>query len=275
MHGTGSSVVRWAEMYNRLLADPEIRRRYQFWFFQYDSGNPIALSSLHLRESLAGAIARLDPQGKDPALRRMVLVGHSQGGLLVKMQVISSGDRLWNAASRKPFAEWTLRDETRDLLQRGLFVEPSPSVSRVVFISTPHRGSFVAGRQIIANLVRRLLTLPAAFTGVEADIARNRDALTTSGIFVPRQSTTCHLVTTSSRRCRTSRWRRPSRPTRSFRWRATGRSRAATTAWCSTRARTFDGVESELVVRSEHSTQGRPETIEEVRRILRRHADVK
>jgi hypothetical protein len=35
------------------------------------------------------------------------------------------------------------------------------------------------------------------------------------------------------------------------------------------------GVESELVVRSEHSTQGRPETIEEVRRILRLHADVK
>ena len=26
---------------NRLQADPEIRSRYQFWFFQYDSGNPI------------------------------------------------------------------------------------------------------------------------------------------------------------------------------------------------------------------------------------------
>jgi hypothetical protein len=37
----------------------------------------------------------------------------------------------------------------------------------------------------------------------------------------------------------------------------------------------IDGVESELVVRSEHSTQGRPETIEEVRRILREHAGVR
>jgi hypothetical protein len=37
----------------------------------------------------------------------------------------------------------------------------------------------------------------------------------------------------------------------------------------------IDGVESELVVRSEHATLGRPETIEEVRRILRLHAAVK
>ncbi|HSE92484.1 MAG TPA: hypothetical protein VLF19_04190 [Methylomirabilota bacterium] len=75
VHGTASSIVRWAEMFNRLQADPEIRSRYQFWFFQYDSGNPVALSSLHLREALKGAVARLDPEGKDPALRRMVLIG--------------------------------------------------------------------------------------------------------------------------------------------------------------------------------------------------------
>ena len=105
VHGTASSSVRWAEMYNRLAADPEIRSRYQFWFFQYDSGNPIALSALHLREALTAAVARLDPEGKDPALRRMVLIGHSQGGLLVKMQSISSGDRIWNAVSRKPLDE--------------------------------------------------------------------------------------------------------------------------------------------------------------------------
>ena len=177
VHGTASSIVRWAEMYNRLLADPEIRSRYQFWFFQYDSGNPIALSALRLREALTAAVARLDPEGKDPALRRMVLIGHSQGGLLVKMQVINSGDRIWNAVSRKPLDELQLSDQTRDLLRRGLFVEPLPEVSRVVFICTPHRGSFVAGRNIIANLVRRLLTLPFALTGLAADLARNPDAL--------------------------------------------------------------------------------------------------
>ena len=99
-----------------------------------------------LRETLTGALAHLDPEGKDPALRRMVLIGHSQGGLLVKMQAISSGDRIWNVVARKPLAELQLSDATRDLLQRGLFVEPLPGVSRVVFICTPHRGSFIAAR---------------------------------------------------------------------------------------------------------------------------------
>jgi Alpha/beta hydrolase family len=184
VHGTSSSVVRWAEMYNRLLADSELRRRYQFWFFQYDSGNPIALSSLRLREALASAVQRLDPEGKDPALRRMVLIGHSQGGLLVKMQAISSGTRLWDAAAAKPLEELTLNAETRDLLRRGFFLEPTPTVSRVVFIATPHRGSFVAGRQLIANLVRRMVTLPLAVTGAATDMARNPDVFR-PGFVVP------------------------------------------------------------------------------------------
>jgi len=34
-----------------------------------------------------------------------------------------------------------------------------------------------------------------------------------------------------------------------------------------------NGVASEKIVRSGHSTQGHPETIEEVRRILREHLD--
>jgi hypothetical protein len=156
---------------------PRSARRFQFWFFQYDSGQPVALSSLQLRDALSAVVAQLDPWGTDLALRRMVLIGHSQGGLLVKMRAIHSGDRIWNAVSRRPFAEVRLSDETRDLLRRGLFVEPLPEVSRVVFIATPHRGSFVAGRRIIANVVRKLVSLPFALTGVAADIARNPDAV--------------------------------------------------------------------------------------------------
>ena len=274
VHGTASSPVRWAEMYNRLQADPEIRQRYQFWFFQYDSGAPVALSSLHLREALTGAVARLDPEGKDPALRRMVLVGHSQGGLLVKMQAINSGDRLWKAASRKPLEELQLSDATRDLLRRGMFVEPLPEVSRVVFICTPHRGSFVAGRQIIADLTRRFLIQPFALAGVAAEIDRNRDALV-PGVVVPsavdNMSPKHHFILALQEI--------PVAPS------ITAHSIIAVegdgpveqgddgvVAYSSAH---IDGVESELVVRSSHSTQGRPETIEEVRRILREHVGVR
>jgi Alpha/beta hydrolase family len=273
VHGTASSVVRWAEMYNRLLADPEIRRRYQFWFFQYDSGNPIALSSLHLREALRGAVARLDPEGKDPALRQMVLIGHSQGGLLVKMQAITSGDRLWSAASSKPFDEVRLSDETRDLFRRGMFVEPVPEVSRVVFIATPHRGSFVAGRQIIAALTRRLLSLPVRLTRVQTELINNPDA--GLGAVIPsavdNMSPRHHFIRALQKIPLASSVKAHS----IIAVIGDGPVDGGDDGVVKYSSAHIEGVESELVVRSDHSTQGRPETVEEVRRILRLHAGVK
>jgi hypothetical protein len=273
VHGTASSVVRWMEMYNRLIADPEIRGRFQFWFFQYDSGNPIALSSLHLREALTGAVKRLDPEGRDPALRRMVLIGHSQGGLLVKMQAISTGDRLWNAVSNKPLEELTLSDQTRDLFRRGLFLEPLPGVTRVVFICTPHRGSFVAGRRVLANLTRYFLTLPFTLTGLAAEVNRNPGAakagflpsavdnmspghpfiLGLQSIPVATSITVNSIVAVEG----------------------DGPVEQGDDGVVKYSAAHIEPVESELVVKSSHSTQGNPHTIEEVRRILRLHAGLK
>ena len=272
VHGTASSIVRWAEMFNRLQADPEIRKRYQFWFFQYDSGNPIALSALRLREALAAALARLDPEGKDPALRRMVLIGHSQGGLLVKMQSISSGDRLWSAASKTPLDEMGLSDQTRDLLRRGLFVEPLPEVSRVVFICTPHRGSFVAGRNIIANTVRKLVSLPFVLTGVAADLARNPG---TRSMVVPsavdNMSPRHHFIQALQEIPVTS-----SVTVNSIvAVEGDGPVEEGDDGVVKYSSAHITPVESELVVKSNHSTQGNPHTIEEVRRILRLHAGLK
>jgi pimeloyl-ACP methyl ester carboxylesterase len=277
VHGTASSVVRWAEMFNRLLADPEIRSHYQFWFFQYDSGNPIVLSSLKLRDSLVAAMARLDPQGKDPALRRMVLIGHSQGGLLVKMQVINSGDRIWSSASKKPIDELQLSDQTRELFRRAMFVEPVPEVARVVFICTPHRGSFVAGRNIIANAVRAFLALPFNLAGLDKDIMRNRDALQSGvSLVVPsavdNMSPRHHFIRTLQ-----------TIPVASsvtvnsiIAVETDGPVEQGNDGVVEYSSAHIEPVESELVVRpSSHSTQGNPHTIEEVRRILRLHIGLK
>jgi hypothetical protein len=268
VHGTASSLVRWAEMYNRLQADEEIRSRFQFWFFQYDSGNPLLLSALRLREALAGAVAQLDPEGKDPALRKMVLIGHSQGGLLVKLQAISSGDRIWNAASRKPFDELRLSDENRDLLRRAMFVEPLPGVSRVVFIATPHRGSFVAGRRFVLNVVRWLTHLPQ-LTALSADLARNPDAVRSPIVptAVDNMSPRHHLI-----RALQDIPLAPSIHAHSIiAVDGSGPVEQGNDGVVEYSSAHIAGVESELVVRSPHSCQGNPQTIEEVRRILRLH----
>jgi hypothetical protein len=116
VHGTASSPARWAEMANELLGDPAIASRYQLWFFIYNSGNPIPLSAMRLRESLVAVRKDVDPDGKDPALNDMVVIGHSQGGLLTKMTVVDSGTRFWNIITKVPFDKAELDPENRDLL---------------------------------------------------------------------------------------------------------------------------------------------------------------
>ena len=65
VHGTASSPVWWAEMWNTLRADPVIRERYQFWMFNYASGNPITYTAGILRNDLMNQVKALDPDGKD------------------------------------------------------------------------------------------------------------------------------------------------------------------------------------------------------------------
>jgi hypothetical protein len=105
-------------MANELLGDPNIASHYQLWFFVYNSGNPIALSAMKLRESLSAAVKDIDPDGKDSALQQMVIIGHSQGGLLTKMTVVDSGSSFWDKRTTIPFDQAKLDPETDALAKK-------------------------------------------------------------------------------------------------------------------------------------------------------------
>jgi hypothetical protein len=105
----------------------------------------------------------------------MVVMGHSQGGLLTKMTVIDSGSAFWDNISGMPFDQIRLSDESRALLEETLFVKPLPFVTRVVFIATPHRGSYLAGPQIVRRLVAKLVSMPREVTAVGTDLFAVRD----------------------------------------------------------------------------------------------------
>jgi hypothetical protein len=170
VHGTASSPARWAEMLNEFSSDPIIRARYQFWIFLYTTGNPVLYSASLLRQSLQTTLAEIDPEGNDPALRRTVVIGHSQGGLLTKLQVIQSGTRFWDNVSDKSFDEIEIQPETRAVLGKAMFFEPQPFIERVIFISTPHRGSYLAGNWL-GRLASSLFTAPRQLIGLSADLA--------------------------------------------------------------------------------------------------------
>ena len=112
-----------------------------------------------LRRDLDEVRRKFDPDRSDAAFDRMVLVGHSMGGLLTKMMVQDSGTRLWRLISDRPVDELAGDPADRDLFRRALIFKPRPEVRRVVFIATPHRGSRV-DRGGLEHLGSRLVRLP-------------------------------------------------------------------------------------------------------------------
>lgn len=150
VHGLFSDPLSWADIVNDLRAVPRFTERYQIWTFRYPTGRGFLQSATALRKDLGAAVAALDPQERDPALRRMVLVGHSMGGLIAKLQITHSEDLIWNKLANRPLEEIVASDEARTFLAENCFFDPSPYVERVVFIASPHCGSTsssgIAGR---------------------------------------------------------------------------------------------------------------------------------
>jgi pimeloyl-ACP methyl ester carboxylesterase len=274
VHGTASSAGRWADMVNDLQNDPSIRDRFQFWFFVYGTGNPIPYSALVLRDSLREAVEDLDPAGADAALREMVVIGHSQGGLLTKMTAIDSGSGLYDAFSSKPLDQLRLRPESRELLERALFIEPLPFVRRVVFIATPHGGSYLA-EYSVGRMIAGFVTLPLKIAGATAEfITADPTALRVNPKGVRIGSV--YGMTPGSPLI-TSLAQVPLAPGVAahsiIAVEGDGPPEEGGDGVVRYESAHIEGVESEFIVRSAHSTQANPHTIAEVRRILLLHAD--
>jgi pimeloyl-ACP methyl ester carboxylesterase len=271
IHGTGSSSGRWANLINDLQSDPAIREGFQFWSFSYATGNPVAYSAWQLREAIENAVDKLDPQRKDPALQQIVLIGHSQGGLLAKWVTIDSGSRLWNTLSGKLPEELRLSSESIRLLRRVFFVTPLLEVRRVIFIATPQHGSFLAESpigQLLARLVTpgtRILKAvrdltednpedlrldPGAIQGSVWDMSpQNRLLTALAAIPVSPRIATHSIIAVQG----------------------DGPAATGDDGVVSYQSAHIPEAVSELVVRSGHSLQSAPHTVSEVRRILLLH----
>ena len=141
VHGLWSSPITWMQMFNDLRSSREIRDHYQFWFYLYPTAQPFWITAGHLREDLAEAREVVDPTHQEPALDQMVLVGHSMGGLLSRLQTIYSRDDFWNIISDRSFSLIEGEPEILAQLEASFFFTPNPSIRRVVTVGTPHRGS--------------------------------------------------------------------------------------------------------------------------------------
>jgi pimeloyl-ACP methyl ester carboxylesterase len=262
IHGLLSIPQMWAPTINAINADPELRGRFQFWVFAYPTGDPILLSAKRLRESLA-QIYQLYPRTKG-----MILIGHSMGGLLAQVQVVDPGRTLWNAVFKKDADRLYNLTPADDLAKEALIFGPNPHVKRVVFICVPHRGSSLATNWI-GSLGVGLIRLPKT---ILRNVSDELTAPLLQSLGLKHLPTGINGLSPRSPVLRALDTLPITAPYYSIigdrgRGDATNSSDGVVPYWSSHLA----GAQSELIVPGPHGSFALPQTIDELKRILRLH----
>ncbi len=275
IHGLNSDPHIWTNAVNGILIDPALRRRYQIWYFQYPTGLAVLGSASRLREALLQVRATYDPENDDAAFDRTVLVGHSMGGLLARMQAIDSGDRFRKAHFRSAIDDLMVDDTWRERLRAALEFSAVPFVSRLVFISTPHRGSDLADLNL-ARLFEQIIRIPrSALNMAHKLVTLNVDELNPA-LMRFRALGMSSVQTLSPRHpyfkaLEQSPIEVPFHSIIGVR-RATGDPATSSDGVVPYWSSHLEGAESEVLVPYGHGNVERRETVSEVLRILRLHA---
>jgi pimeloyl-ACP methyl ester carboxylesterase len=157
VHGLFSTPDMWKNVINDLGAMPGVGDRFQFYTFTYPTGlSPILTADL-LRDRLERAReARPLPHG-------YVLVGHSMGGILSRLQIVDSGHHFWVEAFGERAERVYRQMPENDPIRRAFFFDADPLAKRAIFICTPHRGSPMAERTLV-RWFGRLARTPLKFS---------------------------------------------------------------------------------------------------------------
>jgi len=157
VHGLISTPRMWRNVVNELESDPTLRGKFQCWVFGYPTGNPPAYSALRLREELA----RL--QVVHPGVKNYVLVGHSMGGLISRIQATAVTRESWDVTGKDRAKLFFKSFKVGDLVDRCVVFKADPHVARIIFICTPHRGSEMAVGSL-GEFAVKMISLPIDLT---------------------------------------------------------------------------------------------------------------
>jgi pimeloyl-ACP methyl ester carboxylesterase len=166
IHGLMDTPATWTPMLNNLRSDKDIRRNYQFWFYSYPSGYPYPYSALILRQEL-DAIEK-----KFPLRKKMVVIGHSMGGCISRTLITDTGNKLWIEGFGKPPDQTEMPAESKHLLEEAIILKHRPEIGRVIFMSTPHRGSDLASNWV-GRIGSMLVKTPTALISIGQTIRQN------------------------------------------------------------------------------------------------------
>ena len=270
------SAARWAGLVNDLNNDPRIHKNFQFWFFTYNSGNPISYSAARLREAITETVETLDPDRKDLAANEIILIGHSQGGLLVRLAISDSTGLDWKELGVPVPDLLELDEESRQGITEVLEFKPTPGVTRAIFIATPHRGSFMAGGWVgslgasLVSVSENVLKIPLATLTVPIRMATGQPQQEV--LMVPQSAVSGMAPNSRFVELLQEVPMSPSVKKNSIiAVRGDGPIEKGTDGVVAYRSAHIEEAESELVVPSGHSVQSDPRAVAEVQRILIQH----
>lgn len=171
LHGLASSPEAWINLANEVLGDETLRQNFQIWQIYYPTNAPIAFNQHEISRAIKKTLEHFDPGGKARASQDILLIGHSMGGILARLMVSSSGDRLWDAFLKAYPLEGRRLDRVKKELSPYLYFEPLPQVSRAVFIAAPHKGTPVAEIALVRWL-SGFITVPLSVLGRFKEVAQ-------------------------------------------------------------------------------------------------------
>ncbi len=133
IHGLWALPRSWARMIESLEADLALGSRCQFWTFGYSTGDPIPYSAALLRRDLDEVRRKLNPDDSDEAFDRMVLVGHSMGGLLTNIADRRDPPRPGGSDGLVPYESAHLDGTASEfLVSSGHLCQENPAVIREI-----------------------------------------------------------------------------------------------------------------------------------------------
>ena len=160
IHGLASSPASWVNLTNDLFGDSVLRENYQVWQIFYSTNLPIIETRFDVEQLIREAYAQNRISSKDKAQNNSVIIAHSMGSIIARMLV--SDDNL----SDKATDELSPAQRSRLLSQKDLAsrfdLSPIKPVDRVIFMSAPLRGTEYADKWYTLAL-RRMASLPSAF----------------------------------------------------------------------------------------------------------------
>lgn len=159
IHGLISSPETFMDMAEAINTNPELRKKYQIWYYFYPTGTPWIVTSSEFRKSYRNLIQKIDPNQNDVNIRKTIIIGHSMGGLIARISLSHPKEILHQAyLDEIPTTSIFTKLEQKKIHDYFHF-DPLTEPAKVIYLATPHRGSKIADG-FIGWATIKLITIP-------------------------------------------------------------------------------------------------------------------